>query len=479
MDRRIQKLIFPAFILGSLFLFSAPYLNRDLWFDEALTYLHFAQMDSPGEIYTGYFIPNNQILYTITLHYWSMLLPEGVNPVIWFRLLSFLFAAATLLLLYRRFRVRLGGGAILLPVLVALAASVPFLIYATALRGYMLSALLITLALDAALDFAGGPNWKRAVRYTIWSLAAVATIPSNLLALGGVVLYALPLFGARFYMRKAFWTLALLPLLMFALFYLPIYKCLLGCMALREGWSDGFLALLAVYGAFLYSFAMLLLPSSGVALAFDREKFQWTRLARAAIWLLPLPALLLPVAPFPRVFFPLWPLWALLLAGGVRDLTALNCRWRRRWNSRVWIGGLVVIVLGWSVLAQQPALRLMFSRRFGDAGADDYFYGYYLRNEHKPSETATWIARHVDGRPMSFYSSFSADPWSLLFYLFNSGVDVREFRFDGPRGPVAALEPGMLVILRSNESASAVEKRFRRRLSPIYSNDNHGVYLVR
>lgn len=478
-DRRIQKLIFPALVIGALLLFASPYLNRDLWFDEALTYLHFARMGSPRDIYFSYYIPNNQILYSIALHYWSMLLPGGVDPVVWFRLLSFLFAAATLLVLYRRFRVRLAGGAILLPVLVALAVSVPFLIYATALRGYMLSALLVTLALDSALNFAARPGCKHAALYALWSLAAVATIPSNLLALGGVVLFALPLFGPRFYRRWAFWFLAAIPLVAFAAFYGPIYQKLLGCMALREGWADGGRALLAVYAAFLYSFAMLLLPGTGALLAFDRSGFRWERAARAAIWLLPLPALLLPVAPFPRVFFPFWPLWTLLVAGGIRDLTALNCRWSRRWNFRVWIGGLVVASLTWSFLAQQPASRLMFSRRFGGAGADDYFYGYYLRNGHKPGETASRIAELADGRPQSFYASFFADPWPLMFYLFSSGVDVKEFRFDGPRGPVAALEPGMLVILRADEPAAAVEKRFRRTLVPVYSNDNHGVYRVR
>ena len=480
MDRRIRKLISPALVIGALFLFAAPYLNRDLWFDEALTYLHFARMDSPASIYFGYYIPNNQILYSIALHYWSMLLPGGTDPVVWFRLLSFLFAAATLLLLYRMFRVRMGGGAILLPVLVALAASVPFLVYATALRGYMLSALLVTLALDAALGFAARPEWKRAALYALWSLAAVATIPSNLLALGGVALYALPLFGPRFYRRRAFWALAAIPPVMFAAFYGPIYDRLLGCMALHEGWPDGGRALLAVYAAFLFAFAMLLLPGTGSLLAFDRPRYRWVRLARALVWLLPVPAaLLLPVAPFPRVFFPFWPLWTLLLAAGIRDLTALHCRRSGRWNFRVWIGALTVAAVGWSFVAQQPAVRLMASRRFGGAGADDYFYGYYLRAEHRPGETAAWVADHSGGRPQSVYASFAADPWPLLFYLTASGVELKEFRFDGPRGPVAALEPGMLVILRADEPAEAVAKRFRRRLVPAYSNANHGVYLVR
>ena len=169
----------------------------------------------------------------------------------------------------------------------------------------------------------------------------------------------------------------------------------------------------------------------------------------------------------------------LLLAAGVRDLTVFNCRWRRRWNFGVWIGGLTAVVLGWSFIAQQPMFRLVFSRRFGGAGADDYFYGYYLRAEHTPRATAAELAERFGGRPLSFYASFQADPWPLLFYLNAAGVEFRDFRFDGPRGPVEALAPGMFVILRSDESAAEIEKRFGRRLTPLFSNENHGVYRVR
>ncbi|MBS1368351.1 MAG: hypothetical protein HPZ91_00195 [Lentisphaeria bacterium] len=479
MDKRITKLFPPALILGALFLFAPVYMSRDLWFDEALTFLNFAQLDSPLEIYRHYVIPNNQILYTVALHYWFQLMPEGIHPVFWLRLLSFLCGGATLLLLYRLFRVRMAGGAILLPVLAAMAVSVPFLIYATALRGYMPSALFVTLSIHTALNFARRPDWKRGAWFALASLATVATIPSNLAALAGVVLYALPLFGNRFYARRAFWILAAIPPAMFLLFYLPIFPSFLGCLRLGEGWNSGGRALLAVLAAFVYSFAMLLLPGTGSLLAFDRIRFKWIRSVRMLIWLIPIPmALLLKVAPFPRVFFPFWPLWVLLLASGIRDLTALNCRWRRRWNSKVWIGALLAAVIGWGFIAQQPIFRLVFSRRFGGAGADDYFYGYYLRAEHTPSLTAGEIARRFGDRPLSFYTSFQADPWPLMFYLNAAGVNMRDFRFDGPRGPVPALERGALVILRSDESAAEVEQRFRRRLKPLFSNANHGVYTV-
>ncbi len=39
--------------------------------------------------------------------------------------------------------------------------------------------------------------------------------------------------------------------------------------------------------------------------------------------------------------------------------------------------------------------------------------------------------------------------------------------------------PGMFVILRSDESAAEIEERCSRRLPPLFSNENHGVYRVR
>ncbi len=482
MARRVQKLIFPALFIGALFLFSSAYLNRDLWFDEALTYLNFALLDSPAQIYRSYIIPNNQILYTATLHYWIKLFPGYIDSVVWLRLFSFLIALLTLIQLHHCFRVRMGGRVILLPVLIALAVSVPFLIYASALRGYMLSAFLVVIALDAALNFAGRADARRGIAYAFWSFAVIAVIPSNLLALGGVALYAMPLCGRRFYTKRAFWGLVTIPLVAFALFYLPIFSKLLKSMALGEGWRNAPLALLAVYAAFFASFAMLLLPACGVFRKRDWYRRNWLRLCRAAIWLLPIPAvLLLPVAPFPRVFFPLWPLWVLLLAGGLRDLTAYHCRLRRRrrWNFRVWIGALAIVALGWGFVMQQQTVRRMFSDRFGGAVQDDYFYGYYLRDTHKPRITIAEISRRVGTRPQVFYMSFAADPWALMYYLNTSKIRTLGIEFDGPRGPVPFLEPGTLAILRADESAEDVEKRFRRRLTLVYSNENHGVYRVR
>lgn len=270
------------------------------------------------------------------------------------------------------------------------------------------------------------------------------------------------------------------PPAMLLFFYLPVMRQFIGAVNLGEGWNSGGKVLLAVLAAFSYSFAMLLIPATGSLLAFDRRRYNWLWSARAAIWLLPIPmALLLKVAPFPRVFFPFWPLWALLLAGGLRDLSALNCRWRRRWQPTVWIAALTVAVLLWGWLAQWPELRLAFSRRNGGNGSDDYFFGYYLRNEHTPDKTVAELKKRYPNGTPPIYLSFSADPWAVMFYgNLNGLTDPANYRFDGPRGVVGSIPRGSLAILRDDESALALGQRFHVRLKELFRTPNHGVYRV-
>ena len=49
-----------------------PVLQRELWFDEALTLLNFVLPLDLGKIYFSYTIPNNQIVYSMMLKLWDM-----------------------------------------------------------------------------------------------------------------------------------------------------------------------------------------------------------------------------------------------------------------------------------------------------------------------------------------------------------------------------------------------------------------------
>lgn len=67
------------------------------------------------------------------------------------------------------------------------------------------------------------------------------------------------------------------------------------------------------------------------------------------------------------------------------------------------------------------------------------------------------------------YLSFNADPWAVSFYcnIFNNTAGRPDFRFDGPRGPVAELPDGAAVVLRQDEAPEPVARRFGGTLIPV------------
>jgi hypothetical protein len=268
------------------------------------------------------------------LHFWIKLYSGMCAVDDWMRLLTLLLAGVTLIFTFRRFRVSFGSG-VMAAVLITFCCAPPFLLHATALRGYMAGCCFSMLALGAALDSVALGKLSAWVRYFFFSLCSVAVLPSDLLPLGAVVLYALPGCGCCFWKNKRFYLLCLIPFGALLLFYLPIFPQLIQVAKVgsNESWKDLPGVLQAVYLPQLFTFAMLLLPASAALLFIRRPHFNMRRTFRLGIWLLPLiPLLLFPAPPFPRVFFPLFPFFALLTAAGVRDFTAIFCRLRRRFR---------------------------------------------------------------------------------------------------------------------------------------------------
>ena len=225
--------LLPLLLCGGALAVLLPYAARPLWFDEALTVLQFAVLPSAGAIYHAYVIPNNQIIHTVLVRFFLENAPSGISLVFWLRLLPVLAGAGTVLILFCRFR-RVCGVWPLTAVLTAWILSPAFVIFGTALRGYMLSCLWIALALAAALDFAEKQRGREWCIWAVTCLLAVGTIPTNLAGLAAVVLYVLPLYGETFYRKKQFWLLALTPLAMLFCFYFPIAPAFLQCCQLGE-----------------------------------------------------------------------------------------------------------------------------------------------------------------------------------------------------------------------------------------------------
>lgn len=456
--------------LAAIFLFFVhPCLLREFWFDEALTLMNFAWMPDPVKIYFSYVIPNNQIIYTIALHFWSQLPVTFFRPDFFLRLLSLFFGMGTFIVLYVSFRKMLGRKPLLLA-LGALVLSPPFLIYSTALRGYMASAFFIALTVKFAVDFQRKPLPGNFLKYAAGCLLTVGTIPSNLLALGGCVLYALPLAGTSFWRMKRSYILSLTPFAALTVFYLPILKSFLGVCRLGEGWQDG-IGVSAAWGWTAASvFGLLWIYMFG-------GRCRWRDWFGIGILLLPVAAVvILPTSPFPRVFFPLLPLLALVVAGGVRRSVARRFRKKSR---RVYGITACCVLLTAFVLNQVPVKEFL-SDRCGGLSGDDFFYGYYMRQEHVPQQTAVNLELYYgkNSELPSVYMSFASDPWPTMYYLLANGFRA-EFLFDGPRGKVGVLTSDSIVIISKKENPETVTSRFGVTLEPLFQTPMHSVFKVR
>jgi len=450
-----------------LLCFAPAWLLRDLWFDEALTVMNFALLPRPLDIYLNYAIPNNHIVFTALLNLWIKLMPGAVPPDLWLRLPSLAAAVALLLLLHRRFA-RHAGAAALCGALALLAVSPPFLTYATAVRGYMTGALFAALFLAAATEFLKSGKPRDGWPCAAFALLAAGVAPSNLAALAAASLIAASR-APKPLRRGRIFVLFLIPPAMTLLFYLPIFRQLIHCYRLGEGWHDGAAALKQFAVAALLPFLPILVPAlaGGAILLRRRRKKALRALAAGAVWLLPAPMMLLPrVAPFPRVFLPLLPFFALLAARGISHFAALLRLRRRSPRRRLFpFPAAIPAILAalWGMLLNPAAVRVAVSERIGGAYGDDFFAPYYLRTEFRPAAAAAEALRRfpAEGDPV-LYLSFNADPWAVSFYcnIFNTSSGRPDFRFDGPRGTVPSLPDGAAIVLRFDEDPAAVARRF-------------------
>lgn len=436
---RLFCLLLAAFFLSAL----PPYWLRELWFDEVLT-LQFAFLPSASEIYRSYFIPNNQIIHTVFLH--ALL---GVFPPEYLRFFPLICAGAMIWVLWKNFA-RPVGKPQLAVALTALITAPPFLLYATALRGYMLSSLFTVLALIA------GKNYllrRRKIFLLYWFLLVILTVgvmPSALAGIAGAGLYLIPYAGKKFWKNWKLYHLAVAVPVGFLIFYGPIKTELSAAFALKEGWHHAGYALLAVAVTLLLTFPVPL--AAGVFYHHPA----WRNWPRMLIWLLPLGGAILPVSPFPRVWFVLFPLLALVTAGYLRKVPEKVLRY------------LLFGALLWGAVMQNGPLREQLSPAVSLAGQDDFYAPRFIRKEFTPGRTLTVIKENFPMEKMIFVS-FDADPWSLLYY------DGR-VKFDGPRGKVGILADGCAVVLTREEAPEKYSSRFGGYLEKVADSGIHTVY---
>ena len=427
-------------------------LGRELWFDEAMTITSFMLPLSPAEIYTTYAIPNNQIVYTVLLKCWhGLLMGAYPAPIAFWRLLSLLGAGAAAFVFFRLRKRQHDRTPAAAAVLTVFALSAVFQNYATALRGYAVSWLWVMLVLDGAWRIFHGRTASGWCLYALGTVAAVGTVPTNLLACAGVILYAFAWSRRDWWRDWRLWLLAAGPFLALAVFYGPILRAFLHAFTLNEGFPNRAGALAVVYGAIVATFGLLL-----AAEGFRMTRGDWRRKLRAVIWFLPVPAILmLHKAPFPRVFCTLFPLYLMLLADGLASL-------RRPSRDKLAIGAGAVL---FSVIA----LRFLAPVTAEAAGLseydDDYFRPWYMARDYSVCEL---IPTLKDSTLPVVFQSFDSDPCPLIFYATLQDVK-KDFRPDQPPGHVKSLPSHALVVLRRDEEPGDYETRFGGTLTLLFT----------
>ena len=472
-------ILLPGFILGV-----RDAVFRDLWFDEALTIGEFMQLPTIGAIYRHYVIPNNHIIYTICLKIWNQLYFPFCSPDLYWRLFTVLTSLALVITIFIRWRKRYG----ILPValiLFAFCLSMPFSIYSTAIRGYMLSMLWIVVCYEFARAWTNRPTWNNAIGYFIFSLLAVGTIPSNLLALGAIVILLFPRFGFKKVLSWKFIFLALAPLAATALFYLPLSERVATIMKLREGWWNAWSVARVVYSSFIIAFLPLLIASLAGAVIFlkrrKNRKYFWGSL----IILMPLAIVFLrSPSPFPRVFLCLWPIWMLILTAGLSHLMATMRKYKYRLV--LLVTALYLASFGWAQLCNANH-NFLANTLHDKNNMDDFFNPYYMAPDYKPWGLIQKIKELSGDKKVPVYVTFTAEPCVISLYGRMAGIDPRLWVFDRPSrfGKVGYLPRPAWILLKQTELETGkledICKRFNidsKSVQPIFSNEVYALFEV-
>ena len=450
-----------------LFFVSAEnFLLRPFWFDESLTLLNFALLPLE-KIYFSYVIPNNHIGYTYLLRLWYLVMPQGMPADVWCRLISFAFAGAFIIFSWKKFK-----GFVFRTALCSFSLSLPFVIYATSVRGYMAALFFSMVTVYYAVKFAEKSTWKNAFSFFLASFCCVSVLPSNLLSLGASVFFAAPVCGKTFYSKKKIYLLSGMAILAFSVFWFPILPQLIRAGELGEGWSNRFASLFAGVVSFAACFFVPLFAAIfSLLLPYKNNK---VRYLRAAVFLMLIPlAFAAKAAPFPRVYFPFFGIFLLVISCGA-GRTLAWIRLRKICQFKYVKSTFVLLSLGITLLLNfLPEAVDKLSEFNGGVQQDDYFAPWYCRAEHVPHRAAEMLSKHE----FSYcYLSFSSDPWSVMFYSALRGVDMGKFSFDGPRGRVEVLPDGAIVVLNRTEPVKELGKRFDGTYTLIAETPMHCIY---
>jgi hypothetical protein len=463
-DRKALRLkVALLIIIPFVFLFQNIF--RPLWFDEALTVFEFLTLPGYTDIYWAYNIPNNHIVYTLVLRLWSDCC-ETIMPIadVVLRLPSLIFGLSSLVLIFCFWKRKTGEASAFFTAL-CFGVSLPFIIYGTAVRGYMLSFLLVLVGWEFCCRWYRSGKVSALLIYALCSLLAVGTIPSNLIAFGAMVILIAFTRKGKIFDRK-FLLSSLFPLIAFALFYLPLWGHFMGHLHLKEGWSSKLDATVNSYAAFLVSMFPLLIPAvCGVIIFIKKISFR-KFLPGLFVALIPLMMIIvLSPAPFPRIFFSLWPLGLFLLARATGTGLKFFIKNSKKLDRKNVFLFFTVAIFIWGYLMVAVFQNVEISEK-----EDDYFQPYYTRDNFRPDLTAKKIHQlwQETGKPA--FVSFDADFPSVMFYVKMFDFPDEILLYDQPKKKIEELPPGSFIVVRSEAELGKLKNRFKLK-NPVLIED--------
>ncbi len=469
-------------LLGVAAIILCSELNRPIWFDEAITVMYCVMRPYP-EIYSHYAFPTNHILYTYCLRLWVDTV-GGAFPVseVAFRLLSAFIALALVGLTARFWRKRLGFHATLV-VTACLVVSVPFAIYGTAMRSYILSMLLVLCGVEAFLRWESFGTFRAATLFFLVTLAGISTIPSNVFSFS--LLCVLPTPKTRktpdaFAISAKRRVVALLLVFVAsALFYGPIWRQLQAAMLHNNGWGHAWAACGHLGAGFIFFFIpVIAVAVPGVVAGLRKRPLAKMTLALSvAVALAPFIVTLarLP-APCPRVFLPIWPIWMYLVGRGA----ARTMAWARKKGIGPWrLTGpalALIVLIGLASRHWDEELSDLFTHK---GSQDDFFSPYYARPDFQPLRTVEKLLKMTKGQPKRVYLSQNTDFPSIIFYGKLKGVQEGFWQCDFPgRKSIDVPRGGILVVVHGDADLCLLEKRFHlKTVRPIYEVGPQRIYL--
>ena len=491
------------------------HLNRPIWFDEAWSIMAYSPL-TWSEIYTSYTAPNNHILFNMLLHSYLQLV-GGFFPVseVLFRIPIAFTSLTTIFLMYFFWKKRIGTK-ITFIIILSFILSPIFVIYGTAVRGYMLSILFVLCALESILKYSTTKKQRYIATYFLSSLLAVAVIPSNLFALVLLLLFPLMKSKNKKQLIKLIFKsvpIILCPFIAFILWYGPIWRSLYTALKHNNGWLHPFSACIHLYSGFtlsllpisilsLISFLILLKRSQhkpATPNSFNQEQanniiinkphkhstitnlINPTSIGITIIFIAPAIVILWHIpAPFPRVFLQIWPIWLYLFGIALKHLFGI-IRKNKKYNTEYFFYSLVAIVILWGIGINKftPELSKTFTRKFSQ---DDLFQPYFMKKTFNPLNTVNKLVKLTNKQSGQVFLSQNSDFPSIIFYGKLLGIHQSFWLTEIPGKSKInwhSINSPHFILVRNKEDMNIIEKRFEiKKFHPIDFSETQNIYLV-